>query len=743
MKYDDLEKTKDLFDIPDGEVPSPIEDLDREGMSKETITDDLTFGLLGEDAIEGQKEQIEFLEKENKPKSELKKNKKLSKKSKIIIIVSIILLILIIIAVVLFLILRKEEKEPPKEPEEPSVIIERDNYIYQNGTLIFLNEAGDEIGTYTCTNQEEELCFIASYSNEDEFDKERQVYEDESNVLVRTKIYQDNYVFIFDHESIEDEGLVLYNISEQEIEETYNLVKGFTDSDFVILKDSNGRYGALEFTNSGSKEVFEFSYDYLGRLNSDANIVVNTNNRYYIYNVKQKNLSQGLRYDIMSYNDEYIVVDNNGYYVYDYDGNLIFDEAYDFIELLDDYAVLIDRDLLYIRDYQNNKYNEVGVKLATDYYNPVYVYREDHSLVETRRAYEITINDDMLDVTYTEDDKQRSKTIDLQDGKMSKEYKYIDYFDGILYFYSDEEETELLGSYECSNANSSDLTNCTIATESFYSQNELEEDQSKNLGWIPIYNNRFVFIMDTIDLNNPTIVLYDLKENKSLTKYSTVDSGAYTKKRAVSFVNADATYVMAQAKNDDEYGLLRITDSNVSGAIKFDYTSIEKFGDYYLVSTAGNTYMLYANTGGTDPITKAYGYEIVNYADQVVLVKDKDSYYVYDFDGNRLREDDGAYEYVDLQKNYYVVIQNNHLNIHKYDDPLYALSEIIDVGTDKYDNAYTIKENNGGFTVTITHTNMTYTFDDLGNDVNAEPPVEEPLPEEESPVSEETLPKIE
>ena len=36
MKYDDLDKTKDLFDIVD-EVPSPIENIEMEGVNKENL----------------------------------------------------------------------------------------------------------------------------------------------------------------------------------------------------------------------------------------------------------------------------------------------------------------------------------------------------------------------------------------------------------------------------------------------------------------------------------------------------------------------------------------------------------------------------------------------------------------------------------------------------------------------------------------------------------------------------------
>ena len=722
MKYDDeLEKTRDLFDIPEDDVPSVIDDINTEGVSKENLTDDLTFGLRGEDAVEGQKEEIENLEEAKTEKSDKKKKEKKprrsikeiwsswSKKKKILVIICTVFVLLLIIGLILFFVLRDNKEEEPK-PEEPEVIVEMDNYIYRDGTLVFLNSNGDEIGTYECTNASEELCFVPTYHDEDLFDGEKNVYEDESLIERQSQIYQDNYVFVFDNENVEDQELILYNIEEQNSEGTYTLVKGFSDSDIVVVRDTNNRYGVLELGASGIEKILDFSYDYIGRLSSDSNFVVNTNNRYYIYDVNGKNLSSGLRYEIKSYNGEYIVVDNNGYYVYDYDGNLIFDDAYDYIELLEDYAVLIDRNLLYIRDYQNNKYNEVGVELDNTYYNPLHVYSEDKVLIETRRAYEISISDDMLDVTYTRDNRERTESIDLKDGKMSANYDYIGYYDGILYFYQDEEKTDLLGTYECSNENSSDLTNCTIATDSFYSHNEVEEDRSSSVGWVPIYNDRYVFILDTIDLDNPTIVLYDLEGKEALARYSSVDSGAYTGKKEVTFVDTNATYVMAQVKSDGDYGLLRIGD-NVSGTIAFDYDSIEKIGDYYEVGTSSGTYQLFNNVG--QEITESYGYRIVDYVPNYLKVVNDDHYYVYDFDGNRI--DEGTYAYIDLQSNYYVVIDSsNKLNIHKYTDQNFALSESLDVGTTDYAGSYTVTESNGGFVITIKSTNTTYTFDSNG-----------------------------
>lgn len=209
MKYNDLEKTKDLFDISDEEVPSPIEDLDVEGISKENITDDLTFGLSGDDAVEPQKEESSESssdtkkgkkEKEKKPKKSLKEKwNSFSKKKKVLLIFVPILVLLIIGAVILFFVLRDEPVEPTPKPEAPEVIVEKDNYIYRDGVLVFLNSDEEEIGTYECTNQSEELCFVPTYSEEDEFDGSRNVYQDESLVERPSAIYQNQYVFIYDN----------------------------------------------------------------------------------------------------------------------------------------------------------------------------------------------------------------------------------------------------------------------------------------------------------------------------------------------------------------------------------------------------------------------------------------------------------------------------------------------------------------------------------------------------------------
>ena len=114
--------------------------------------------------------------KEKKIKKE-SKWKNLSKKKKIIIIVTIIVLLVAIIGVLLYFFVFKKDSDNNDNNKEPLVIVENDNYRYEDGTLIFIDENKNELGKYECTNKNENLCYVAYYSNEDEFDVPKNVYE--------------------------------------------------------------------------------------------------------------------------------------------------------------------------------------------------------------------------------------------------------------------------------------------------------------------------------------------------------------------------------------------------------------------------------------------------------------------------------------------------------------------------------------------------------------------------------------
>ena len=730
MKYDDLAKTQDLFDIED--LPNPINNIEMEGASKDYVTEE--NDLI--DTLENQviKDNKKDKKKEKTTKKEDKEKKELSKKTKIIIIVSLCLVLLILIGVILFLVLKKDKKpDKPNEPEKPIVIIEKENYIYKDGILTFLNSNDEEIGTYTCTNKDENNCFVAYYNLEDNFDIEKNIYEDNTKVERRSTIYLDKYVFINDNKNTNDNIIKLYNIEEEKEEDTYTLVKGFSDSNYVILKDTNGKYGVLLFDKDNYKEILEFSYDYVGELNKDAKFVVKTSNKYYIFNKNGKNESKGLPYEIKSYNNNYITVYDDAYYVYDYKSNLIFDEPYDYISLLDKYAVLINDELLYIKDYQNNKYNEDGIDINSKDYLKTNIFNKDKTLIETKQGFSINIDDTNINVVYKNKNSEKTKSLNIYEGNISSKLKYVNYFDGKLYFYQDEDKNDLLGKYTCTTKNTiakntTTLNNCYIAHESFFSNNEVETNKSDSLGLIPIFNNNYVFINDSLDNKNITINLYDLKNDKTLSKYSAVDDGIYTKSEDVSFVDANDNGIIAKNKNN-KYGLIKISN-NVSGIIPFDYNYLEKLKEYYMATGSTNNYMLIDKSG--EVITDKLGNKIVDYhKDYLKLIDSAGKYHVSDFTGNNV--DNTAYLDLTLYDDYYVVIDiNKKLNIANYNDFALELKDGIDIG-DNYKNNYEVSKTTDGYIIKIKDTNETITVKTTEEESNI--PDETPtIPEDDKEV---------
>ncbi|MBE6155067.1 MAG: hypothetical protein E7163_05840 [Firmicutes bacterium] len=684
MKYDDLEKTRDLFDIE--EVPSPIENIEMEGASKDNLTDEFTLGLKEETQTD-----------EIKPKKNNSKWKNLSKKSKIFIILSILFFVILIICLVLFFILKEDEKPSKSEnPKVPEVIVEKDNYIFKNGVLSFLDENDNELGTYTCKNNDENLCFIVNYNNSlDNFDTTMYIYEDETEIERRSKIYLNNYVFIYDNNELNKEIITLYNIKEQKNEGVYTLVKGFNNSDYVILKNNNDKYGAIEFTDEGIIEKIEFKFDYLGQLYDDSKIVAKTNNKYFIYTTDGNLDSKGLSYEIKSYNNEYISVYNEEYYyLYDYKANLIY-EDYDYIKLYDKYVALVKDKELYIKDYNNNKYHEESIKLNNTYYNEMNIYNKNKVLLESKKSFDINIEDNIDVIFYTKTGKEKNKTIFINDGKISSLYKNLNYFDDVFYFYSDEDETELIGKYECKNknninGNSTTFNNCKVLS--------VESDETK--GWMPIFNKKYIFMVDSIDVNNPVIMLYDLNKNDTLSEYRSIDVGYIPSEEKITFEDVQENYIIAKNKNN-KYGVIKMS-SNVEGVIPFKYNSLEKLKDYYMALESTGTYLLIDKNGLE--VSSKYGYKIIDYKNNYLKVIDNDNkYYIYDFKGNKIEET--AYLHISLYNDYYVVIDiNKKLDIHKYDDISFKLSTLIDINSDDYENAFEVGRSDKGYTIKIKST---------------------------------------
>ncbi len=700
MKYDDLEKTKDLFG---DEVPEIIEDIEMEGATKDNIE------------IDSQDKEEKFENKDKKKKNWFTKLKEMPKKKKVILIIVILLILLLIIGLVLFLVFKKTNEEDI-ENKEPDVIVEKGNYTYKNGKLELLNNEDNILGTYECQNKDENLCYVVNYSNEDNFDVEKNYYQNEEEIERLSKIYLEKYVFIFDNEDEKDSNIILYNIEEQKEENEYTLVKGFVDSDYVILKDKENKYGAIEFSDGTYQEKIEFKYDYLGLLNKDSNIVGKLENKYSIYDRNGKELTEKLDYEIKSYNDKAIVVDNDGYSIYDYNCILTSgDITYDYIELINDYIILIKDKKLYVKDYENNKYNEVGINLRNTNYLRKNIYDKEKTKLETKKAYDIEVNNGQINVTVYNNDTQNVSIINIYEGMASSKIKNLNYFDGKLYFYEDEAKNILLGEYSCNNKNvldknNMDLVNCRIATESFYSKNEVEVDYSASVGWIPIFNKRFAFILDTIDANNPTVNLYDLKDKETLSKYESVDALSYTKENNLTFKDIDNAYIMAKTLTKGKYGVLNITKDNIKGSkIGFDYDTLEKLNNYYVGKSSSKTYVLLDPSKGE--VSSKFGDRIVNYKNNYIVVCDNSNYYLYNKEGNRI--DYNSYKYIDLDDGFYVVITNDYrLDILKYNDyGSFSLSQTIQLNRDTFKDDYEVTKEGNEYIVKIKSSNNVYKVD--------------------------------
>lgn len=712
MKYDDLEKTKELFEI-DEDVPTPIENIEMEGISKDTVTDEFTLGLTDKEASIINKNIKEKEEKSSKKSKKEKKEKKsikerwneLTKKQKVLTISLIVLILIVIITFTLMLVLKKDDKktiDEPNKPNEPIVELEEENYIYKDGSLILIDKDKNELGTYECKNKDENLCLVAYFSSEDEFNGPKYLYEDESTIERRSHIYNDNYVFISDNNSESSSSIILYNIKEEKEEGIYSLVKGFKDSNYVIVKDSSNKYGALEITNEGPIEKIKITYDYLGMINSDSKVVAKTNNKYFIYSKEGKLESKGLSYPIKNYNNNYIVIDNNGEALYDYKSKQVIEGTYDYISLLDDYVGLVKDNKLYIKDYKNNKYNEEGIELFNSYYNELNIYNEEKVLTNNKYSYKINIIENNIDITYVnKNDKEKDLSLSINEGKLSSQFANLNYLDGKLYFYKEETKKTLLGTYSCTNKNTiegdtNSLNTCLIATN------------KDNTGWLPIINERYVFIIDSLDKNNKTIMLYDLKNNKTLSRYSSVNPGIDTKENKITFISNNNLYIIAENKNN-KYGVIKI-EEEAKSVIPFNYNKIEKVKNNYIGAESNDSYVLFDENGTKVATTTK---NIVDFNNKYIKTIANNLYYVTDYSGKEI--DSTGYLHLTLEEDYYIVVTNDKkLNIKEYDNKDFSLENLLDLETEDYCNAYKVGKNSIGYLITITKTGKVIQVDKEG-----------------------------
>lgn len=657
-----------------------------------------------EDILEDENLEIEPVIDQNTPKKKRKKENKfvcawrqMSKKKRIILITILSLIIILAVGLILFFTLRKEQKRP-------SVILQEDNYRYENGKLVFLDKDKNELGTYECEHKDENLCYVAYYKNEDELDIDIYKNEDDSLYLKRSLIYKDNFVFITDTSDNKNNNVKLYNIKTNSVDGEYTFIKNY--GDYVIVFKDN-KYGILEFESEKVVTKVDVDYDFLGYYPSDEKVIFKDKTGYGIMDVDKKIYVSKIKEPIRSYTKDLIVANSDSnYIVYNYSGKKVSLMDSEYIKIASDYILLINDKKLYVYDLDYNLLNMDGFQLETQDYNSIIIIDKNGEIKETKKAFEFNVDGDMIKINVN--DKEFS--INVNEAKINNKLSYIKYSDNKLYFYSDEEKTKSLGKYNCQNANNvskNDIvfSNCFLAKESKL----IERKSNGDLGYLPIYNDRFVFIQDEqTGSSSKNIVFYDLKMDKVLSNYTEVDAGYYNKNGFVNMASSDNAIIIARKPNGTVLAF-KITSSGVETIIKSNYnaTEIKYLNEYFLAKYNDGTYHLF-KTDGTE-ITKNISTinEIVNYYNNYIVVKNNDKYQIYNIETGQIISDE--LNYVGLSGTYYVGIINKKLNVYNYNSKNKLLCKDLDIEGDDYPNLYTIKYYNAS-NIIVTIQSKEYSF---------------------------------
>lgn len=616
-------------------------------------------------------------EEEKKPKKNKKSIKEkwdeLTKKQKTIIIVVSVIVLLLIIGLIVYFVFFGKGKEDDKPKDEP-VVIEKDNYRYEDGKLIFLDKSDKELGTYECKNKDSEECMVAKtdYSS-DKFERILSVDEYDKEIAKTSQIYHDNYVFVKDGEDI-----VIYGIKKGESDLKLKTVKTYGTENYAVVEDDSNKFGLLEIKSTGYDYLIKPTYDNLGIVNTELSYLVATDkDKNYIIDTSNKKLSSAISNNIMNANKKYIVVSTNGSYsLYDYSNKELL-SGYDYIGLHSSLISLVNSKKLYLMDNELNKLYEEGIRLDSTDYVKKYVYDKDNKLIDTKKAYEVSVKDDEVSITIGD----KTQNINLVEGKVSATLAYMNYFDGKIYFYRDEDKKDLLGTYTCTNKNNltdkdPNLNKCHIYTEG--------ENTSG------IYNNNYVFIYDNYTNSDGKIYLFDLKTNKVKGTYSKIEFiDANALSNEVKQVYTDSLLVKATSatgNNKGNMGVIQITSEKASGKVEFKYKSMELVNNYYLLINVDNSYSL------------------------------------YDTKFNKISNE---FDYIKTFENYYVGINNNILNLYNYtgtNNGVGIINENLRVTNNKFDITF----NQNDFVIKIDGKEYKYNYN--GTKIEDETPKTETGP---------------
>lgn len=595
----------------------------------------------------------------------------LNKKQRVLIGVLggvLLLLLLVLIILLIFKLTSKSIEQPkveaPKEDVAPVVV---DNFYYKEGSLYFLNAEETEIGSYKCNTQDDSLCYVGLNSNRDDFDVTKLVDSEGNLKKQRLPIFHDNYVFVYDNKSEKDTEITLYSIKEQKELGRYSSVKAY-DNGNVIVKDAENKYGLIQLdAEKGLVQVLKNSYNYLGMIDGESNLIAKTKDGYFVIDSKGKELSDVIdsNVKIKTYNANFIVtLTNKEYSVYDYKNNLIA-SGYEFISLYDKYAILVKGNRLYARDIDKNKYTESGIKLNSREYVKTYVYDNEDVLTDTKRSYDVEVKDGELLFTLWKDGSKDPtyERFMLAEANVNKNYDYVNYFEGKLYFYEDKEKEELLGFYDCAYDNTVDMkstkySSCFIATDSLFADNDMIPASylTRNSA-IPIINDKYAFVYD--GNNNISLIDITTSNDDPVASYMKVESNTMNNDGKITKYSGNLDVIVQNKKGS--YGVITVGKSSVSIKHNFNYSRLEFLGTNFLgLDNSNNWRVLFDNVESMGFSTKIRGY---NSTKRYFKILENNKYYVYGESATKVVDE--GYAYVELYSDFYAALDSDR-NLYIY-----------------------------------------------------------------------------
>ncbi|MEG1010192.1 MAG: hypothetical protein RSF67_10350, partial [Clostridia bacterium] len=480
----------------------------------------------------------------------------------------------------------------------------------------------------------------------------------------------------------------------KEVINTYKLVKKVNDKD-VILKNETDKYGIVSYDSNKETIKVDFLYDYLGVIGSNKNVVAKTKDKSFIIDESGKEISKKFSGDIKNFSEKskmVSVVENGVYSLHDFSNNLLLsDKVINYVTFNEENVFVVSNSKVYVYNNEMNALTYDGIRFSGSTYNTIIKYDKNLKQVEKKENIIINNDDGNIILTLNEDNEV---IINPFEGVISMKDAAISYFNGVLYIYGDETKKDLIGSYTCNNKNelkskSDTLSKCNVAMEKSLIERGLNKDF---IGYMPVYNKKFVFIQD-----GDKVILWDLVRSEKKATYESVDAGYFKKDATLKFVSTINTPIVA-VNTSGSLGVIAITKNDVEGVIPFKTddiknNSIKFLNDNYLIKRSDSTYHLFDKLGKeiTNPDT-LIKYEIVDYTGGYLKVlNESKNYLLYGVDGKIVSNE---YKYISVHGDNFVAInEKNEINVFKLSDGLKGLiKETVKVTNTKYEESYIYKE---------------------------------------------------